>query len=807
MFNLYFKIAIRYLQKNKLYSFINIFGLAIGVASFVLIMLYVNYERSYDKFEGSENVYRVFMDALEGGDTFVASDAQTANLIGPTLKQKFPEVLEQVRLYRLEQVTFQYGEKILEESNGSLADASYFRIFKYPLLKGDKQTALKEPNAIVLTETFSKKIFGEVDPIKKTLSAFYKGEEVLLTVTGVLNDTPENTHMRTNFLISMETFGSWFASEEQTALNWSHCNFFTYLEVDKNTNYSLLKNKIVASDFEDDADERYNIEPLEDIHLHSDKPYEAETNGSVSRVKFLTAIAFIILILSWLNYINLSTTKSLERAKEVGIRKVAGAQRIQLVIQSLSESLILNFIAIVMAIILTVFMLSIYNNMMNKELALQASNILQFLPILGFVVLGVFLAGLYPALLLSSYSPSKALKGKVRTSTNGLNIRKSLIIMQFMATIILIVGTIVITKQINYLGNQPKGVNLNQIVSFHGEFLSQVSDSLVRDRYKILENELKKFPFVTAVSRTQTFPGDGYDNLNSFIGITYPNGTTDDRKIFYGYSTHKTYFDLLDIKFLGGSTFTGNAKGESRNIIINEAAMHEMEIENPENAIDKTVKFFGIDWTISGVIKNYHHFGLKTAVQPLVIIHGNSSNNLLVKFNDQIASNSGYTNAIAQIENKWKQVFPQSTFNYTFLDQKFEAQYNEDKTFGTAFQIFTLLAILIASMGLFGLTSYTCIQRKKEIGIRKVNGATIGQVLSLLNKDFVKWVGIAFIIAVPLAWYAMNKWLEGFAYKTTLSWWIFVLAGFAALCITLVTVSWQSFKAATNNPVDALRDE
>jgi len=806
MFNLYLKIAIRYLRKNKLYSFINIFGLAIGIASFILIMIYVNYERSYDKFEGSENVYRVFMDALEG-DTFVASDAQTANLIGPTLKQEFPEVLEQVRLYRFENVAFKYGEKILEETKGSLADATYFKIFKHPLLKGDRQTALKEPNSIVLTETFSKKIFGKEDPIKKTIYAFYNGEEVLLTITGILKDIPENTHMKTNFLISLSSYATWFASKEEKELNWGHCNFFTYLEVDRNVNYNLLKNKIIASDFEDDPDERYNIEPLQDIHLYSDKPYEAEVNGSVSRVKFLTAIAFIILILSWLNYINLSTTKSLERAKEVGIRKVAGAQRIQLIVQSLAESLILNFIAIVLAIILTVFMLSVYNNMMNEELVLQASNSMQFLPILGFIVLGIFLAGLYPALLLSSYTPSKALKGKIRTSTNGLNIRKGLIIMQFIATIILIIGTIVVTKQIDYLQKQSIGANLNETIGFQGEFLSQLSDSLVRDRYKTLENELKKFPFVTKVARTQTFPGDGYDNLNSFVGITYPNGTTDEGKVYYSYAVQPDYFNLLDIKFLGGNTFTNNATGESRTIIINEAAMREIEIANPDDAIDKVVKFFGIDWKIKGVIENYHHFGLKSAVLPIIIMHGNSSNNLLVKFNQQIGSNSGYAGAINQIKNKWKQVFPQSTFNYTFLDKKFEAQYNEDRKFGDAFQFFTILAILIASMGLFGLTSYTCIQRKKEIGIRKVNGATIGEVLSLLNKDFVKWIGIAFIIAIPLAWYAMNKWLEGFAYKTTLSWWIFALAGLMALVIALLTVSWQSFRAATNNPVEALRDE
>ncbi|EZH72493.1 hypothetical protein ATO12_23890 [Aquimarina atlantica] len=806
MHTLYFKIAIRYLLKNKLYSFINILGLAIGVASFILIMVYVNYERSYDTFEGSENVYRVYMDALEG-DVFEASDAQTANLIGPTLKQEFPEVIEQVRLYRFDKVTFKYDGKVIEESRGSLADETYFEVFNYPLLKGDKQNALKEPNTIVLTESFAKKIFGDRDPIKNTLSGFYAGKKVVLTVTGVLKDIPENTHMKTNFLISFDTYGNWFASEEEKKLNWGHCNFFTYLKVDKNADKTLLKSKVIASDFEDDEDERYNIEPLEEIHLYSNKPYEAEANGSISRIKFLTAIAFIVLLLSWLNYINLSTTKSLERAKEVGVRKVAGAQRLQLILQSLTESIVLNGIAIIIAIILTISMLSLYNNFTGKELVIHTSTITQLLPIIGFIVIGVVLAGLYPAILLSGYSPSKALKGKIRTSASGLNIRKGLIVLQFLATIVLLIGTIVITKQIDFMQKQPIGAELNQTISFHGEFLNNITDSLARRKCKILATELQKFPFVYGTARAQTYPGDGYDNLSSFIGIKYPNGTEESKKVFYNYTADSNYLDVLDIQFLAGNNFIDNPKGESNAIIINEACMREMEIFNPDDAINKTVSFFGREWVISGVIENYHHFGLKKGVHPLVILHGNSSNNLLVKFDNTVASTLGYNKAIAQIEEKWKQILPQRTFGYTFLDKKFEAQYNDDKQFGAAFRMFTLLAIFIAALGLFGLTSYTCIQRKKEIGIRKVNGASIFKILKLLNIDFIKWVGIAFIIAIPVAWYTMNSWLENFALKTNLSWWIFVLAGIMALGITLLTVSWQSFIAANGNPVDVLRDE
>jgi len=339
MYTLYLKIAIRYLLKNRLYSFINIIGLAIGVASFILIMAYVNYEQGYDKFEGSKQVYRVYMDALVG-DNFVPSDAQTANLIGPTLKREFPEVLDQVRLYRFDKLTFRFDGKIIEDTKGSLADASYFDIFSYPLIEGNKENALKEPNTIVLTESFAYKIFGQEPAINKTLSAFYGGKKVVLTVTGILKDISENTHMKTNFLISFSTYNNWFASEKQVALNWAYCNFFTYIKIDQNADKALLKNKIIATDFEDDEDERYNIEPLEEIHLYSNKPYEAEANGSNTRIRFLTAIAFIILILSWLNYINLSTTKTLERAKEIGVRKVAGAQKKQIIFQSLIESVV-----------------------------------------------------------------------------------------------------------------------------------------------------------------------------------------------------------------------------------------------------------------------------------------------------------------------------------------------------------------------------------------------------------------------------------------------------------------------------------
>ena len=419
----------------------------------------------------------------------------------------------------------------------------------------------------------------------------------------------------------------------------------------------------------------------------------------------------------------------------------------------------------------------------------------------------MMLAGLYPAILLSSYSPSRALKGKIRTSPGGLTIRKGLIITQFLATIILLIGTIVVTKQINFLKNQPIGTNLDQIIALRGEVVTNQADSLIIHNFKVLEAELKNLSFVKDIAIAQTYPGDSFDNLSSSRGIVLPNGIEDDKNIYYSYHVQSNYFNLVGIAFISGNTFMPTPTGRSNQIVVNEAFIKLMGITSALDIVGKNLNFWGTDWQVTGVIKDYHHFGSKSAILPMIIRNHDEVNNLLVQLDETAISEAGFSNSISQIKEKWNQIFPKSTFNYTFLDKKFQAQYNDDKAFGTAFQVFTMLAILIASMGLFGLTSYTCIQRRKEIGIRKVNGATIAQILTLLNVDFIKWVGFAFVIAVPVSWYLMNKWLEGFAYKTVVSWWIFALAGISALVIAMLTVSWQSLRAATNNPVDALRDE
>ncbi len=803
MFKNNLKIALRYLMKNKLYSILNIIGLALGIASFIVIALYVSYERSYDSFDGSSQVYRIFMDYKEGED-YLPGDAQTYNLTGPTFKKEFPEIEEQVRLFRLEKVTIVHKDHVFEQLNGCLADPSYFDIFNQDLTAGNVAD-FERPNTIILTQGLADKIFDGEEVIGKRISIF-DGSEASVEVVGVVDDTADNTHFKTNYFISFSTMKTWSSKFGQEEPNWNTNNFFTYIRIAPETDVAALREKIKASDFENDPEERHNIEALTDIHLLSDKPYEAQANGSLSRVRFLSAIALIILLLSWLNYINLATAKSLERSREVGIRKVAGAQRYQLIFQSLGESLVLNLFAILLGFGMVYMLLPVFNDFLGKELSLGLSNHTTIVPFIGFILLGTLLSGLYPAIVISGFSPLRALKGKIKVARGKLGIRKVLITVQFLATAILIIGTLVVNKQINFLREQPNGADLTNVIALRGEILDKQPDSLIVQKADVLQGELLKLPFVKGISRVGTYPGDGYDNLSSTVGISFPDGIERPQQMFYLYGAQPSYFELLDLEMIAGKPFSTSVK-DNDGIVINATFAHTMGFQNEQEIIGKMVKFWGKSWNITGVVEDYHHFGLKEKIAPLLIGPQNRMDNILVKIEDPSNSIAGLDNNLEAIRSKWKEVYPQSTLDYTFVDQKFESQYREDTKFNNAFQIFTGLAIFIAALGLFGLTSYTILQRRKEIGIRKVSGASVGQILILLNKDFLKLVTIAFLIAIPVSWYVMNKWLQEFAYQTSMTWWIFVIAGLAALLIALISVSYQAVKAAVANPVESLKTE
>src|SRR5680860_874705 len=471
MYRLFLKIATRYLLKNKLYSFINIFGLAIGVASFVMIMLYVNYERSYDTFEGSENVYRVFMDYLEGGE-YVPGDANAYIVSGPTLKEDFPEISDFVRIRRVKGLVLLHDNTVFDDNTGALADPSYFDIFARSLKEGDLRTALNEPYSMVLSTSLAKKIFGSENPIGKTIEIAADGNTPF-KVTGVMEGDVQNTHIKNDFLVSFKTFYTWPVFERDWKYTWNQNEYFTYLKVAENTDFDLLNQKVMNLDPEGLHNERHHLESIGDIHLNSNKPYEAEANGSADSVRLLAIIAFITILLSWMNYINLSTSKSLERAKEIGIRKVVGARRPQLIIQSLLESALLNFIAIALAITAVYLLLPLFNRFVGQDFQLNGTQLLDLLPYFGFILLGGLLSAFYPALVLSKYKAVKVLKGKLRTSSNSLGLRRGLIIGQFLVTITLLTGAFIANKQIRFLENRPIGADLDHLVALNGQVLDR----------------------------------------------------------------------------------------------------------------------------------------------------------------------------------------------------------------------------------------------------------------------------------------------------------------------------------------------
>jgi len=806
MYQLFLKIAARYLLKNKMYSFINIFGLTIGVASFVLIMLYVNHEKSYDTFKGSEWVYRVYMDYLEG-DEYVPGDAEAYLSSGPALKAEFPEIQEFVRFRRINNLVVLKDNFPYDNIVGSLADPEYFTVFDHGLVQGDVETALEEPYSVVLSTVLAQTIFGDENPMGQALK-IAGDDTTIFTVTGVMDNSGRNTHIKNDLLVSFKTFYSWKVFESDWEYTWNQNVYYTYLKLAENSNTALLNQKVM--DFRPkgfEFEEKHHLEPIKDIHLYSNKPFEAGTNGSGNSVRLLAIIAFITLVLSWINYMNLSSSKSLERAKEIGVRKVAGAQKTQLVLQFLLESALLNGMAIILALTASYLLLPSFNAFVEQDLGFDQQQLKGLLPYFGILLLGATVAAFYPAFMLSRYTPAKVLKGKVQTSKNGLNVRKGLMVCQFIATIALLTGTFVAHKQIHYLKNRPIGANLNQVVALSGKVFNRNKDSLFHQDVDLFINELKNSPYVSNVTGASTYPGDDFLEIISSIGLTFPNGHRDETHIWYDYSVRPEYFDLMDMDFVAGEGFKETAKGFSNTIVINEKMVRFMGDDDPQELIGKTVRFRGRDWSIGGVIKDYNHFGMKSPVVPTIIRHYKETDNILVKLNEKAMTLAGMDKALSEFNNIWRNIFPQSTYNHVFLDEQFEALYKEDHKFSKAFQIFTLLAVLIASLGLFGLTSYTVVQRKKEIGIRKVNGATVAQVLTLLNQDFVKWVGFAFVIAVPVSWYAMHQWLQAFAYKTDMSWWVFALAGITALLIALATVSWQSFQAAIANPVKSLRNE
>ncbi|MFZ1805645.1 MAG: ABC transporter permease [Cyclobacteriaceae bacterium] len=804
----YLKIAWRNFAKSKTISFINIFGLFISITSSLLIFQYVHQELSYDSFfKNKDRIYRLQEDRFKEGE-IIGQWAAALGAAGPFIYANLPEVERYTQLLRADwgnlPISFSYNDIMFREPKAYFASTDFFKVFSIKLLEGTDSLALARPNTVVLSESVAHKYFGSENPIGKTLRMDNSED---FEVTGVFEDLPSNTHMNADVLLSLETMINWWGGDPTKLLNWKDEGYHTYLLMTPHVNLAAFQEKMKTLVWEEDKDtftqynERvvFNLQKITDIHLDSHYTLEYTQNGDRKAVYFLFVIAVFILIIGWINYINLYTSKSLERAKEVGLRKVMGGLRHQIIAQFLAESGLLNLMAVVLsagALVLFYFNPDIPIGM-KFELSIFRSPSFWLIFIILFIV-SVFISGIYPAFVLSSYSAVATLKGKFARSTRGLIIRKSLLIFQFVATLILLISTLTVYEQINYMRQQDLGLSIAHTLVVRAP---NVRDTLYNIYQPAFKNKLLQHSFIKRVGTTSDIPGQTpsittgsarrLDQSDKEVGYYYVNFVDED------------YLQTMDLTFLAGRDFQQNTLQQWNDIIINQTAMKKLGFESPERAAGDQITFWRDTFNIIGVVKDFHVESLKQEVKPLIFRFAPFYRGY---FTIQLEGGN-IKEAIAEAENTWKEFFSAYPFEYFFLDQHFNNQYKSDQRFGNIVTIFSILAIVIACLGLFGLSSLAVTYRMKEIGIRKVLGATVTHITLLLNSDFLKLIVIAIIVSIPLAYWVMTQWLNGFAYRIEMGWWLFILPGSIVILIALITVLAKSIQAALTNPVNTLRSE
>ncbi len=804
MIEYYLKTAFRNLLRHRFYSAINIPGLAIGITACILIMLYIQFELSYDKFhEKADRIYRVNGLEVLNGDTY--NLPWTSPPLARVMQDEIPEVEEVVRLSHYLSMSLQYKDKALNESKVCYADASFFKIFSTSFIYGDPNEALEQPYSVILSETTAKRYFGNENPIGKTLTRKnYKS----FTVTGVIKDFPENSHIKPDFLAS---FKSW---SYNTSKNWFANSFYTYALVKEGTSKQVLDEKLKGVvkkhvgpymkenkgiSLEESISQgnklEYYTQSLTDIHLDNEVKAGQEPLGNSTYLVIFSIIAVFILVIACINYMNMSTAQSVKRAREVGIKKSLGSNRKNLILQFLSESVFVSFIALALSMALIKILLPSFNNLVDKQLIFKYTDNFNVIPLMLVFGIGIgIIAGSYPAFFLALFKPLKVLKGIHKSEGSHGKLRSVLVVFQLIVTIVLFSGTFFISKQLFFLQKQELGFNKeNLIIIDNAKSLGPQISSL--------KSELLAQSGILQVTSSNSIPGRGM-----YYEIFAHELSSLDRHINVLW-TDVDFLKTYEIELIDGRFFEEGNPANRKSVVLNETALKELNIEDPiGKKVYKGQKTDKNTFTIIGIIKDFHYESLHKEVKPFGLYCDSDrlkyiGRYLSVRISGDIQEN------LKNIKQIWDTVAGGQSFDYAFLDEDFGRLYAADVQTRKVVSIFSALAIFIACLGLLALAGFVAEQRTKEIGVRKVNGARVGQILYSLNQNFIKWVAVAFVIACPIAWYAMNKWLENFAYKTTLSWWIFALAGFLALGIALLTVSFQSWKAATRNPVEALRYE
>ena len=803
----YIKTAIRSLMKNKGFTFINVFGLALGLATCLLIVFYVFDELSYDRFNTkADRIYRVDNDIKFGGvaNSYAVAPAPMA----AALKADFPEIEQVVRFRMGGGNQVKKGNQNIQEDMMVYTDNSIFDVFTLPVISGSEKNALTEPHTVVITEDIAKKYFNTTNAVGKVLifndTAQYK-------VTAVINNIPKQSHFDFGFFISMPTW------RDSRNVSWLSNNYNTYILFKPGTDVKTFEAKLPQfyrkqagpqlqgimhlsfDQFENAGNYiRVSLTPLIKIHLTSNREAELSNNGNILYVYIFSAIAIFILLIACVNFMNLSTARSSNRAREVGVRKVLGSPRKYLIAQFLTESIIVTLIGAMIALFAAWALLPLFNQMAGKNLVVTPQIISWLIPVMFSIIIIIgCLAGAYPALFLSAFRPIDVLKGKLSSGFKGGMLRSFLVVFQFSISIFLIIGTLVIYNQLKYIQNKDLGYNRNHVLIINNVWT-------LGKGAKTFKNEIKQIAGVQSATLTGALPTAGYGNSTTF----FKDPVIDQKRALMSqdWAVDQDYIPTLVIKMIAGRNFSTEMLTDSTAVIINESAAKILAFQNP---LDQYIYMPSDNMGkilqrvhIIGVIKDFNFRSLRENVTPLILLNNEDTGALSVRVNS-----ANIALLLSQIKSKFKEISPNGQFSYSFMDDDFDALYRSEQRIGTIFIAFTSLAIIIACLGLFGLAAYAAEQRTKEIGIRKVLGANMQAIVGMLSRDFIKLVIIAILIATPFAWWAMHSWLQSFAYRQNIQWWVLALAGLIALLIAFATISYQSIKAALTNPVKSLKSE
>ncbi|MBE0647915.1 MAG: ABC transporter permease [Bacteroidales bacterium] len=802
--NTFFKLFLRVTMRNKMFSALNILGLAIGMAGFIVIMLWVTDELSYDLYnQKAARIYRIRNEITLNGQQFnvVVTPAPTA----AALKNEFPEVESVARFRDYGGSIIRFGENSFREEKILYADSTLFDVFTLPFSSGDPKTALTAPRSIVLNQTMAAKYFGKEDPVGKMLTLDDLAD---YQITGVFKDIPCTSHFRPDFIASLS------GRSESTEDVWVNNNFNTYVVLREHADaaafeekLSLLIDKYVSVQVEkyigqswekikqNGTNMNFRIQPLTDIHLYSNYTGELEANSDVQYVYIFSLVALFILVLACINFTNLSTAKASVRTKEVGLKKMYGDGKRNLAVQFVSESFIIVLLAVVIAVILVEFSLPYFNSLSGKMLSLSFLDPKTWIGLWVLILVTALLAGSYPALYLSSFKPIDAIRKEMFMGRKKSLFRNVLVTGQFVISLILMMSTLLLMKQMSFIQNKKLGFDRENIVVLNNVYLLGTG---IED----FKSELLKNPSVESASVSGFLPIPS----NRSDGVLFKDGIkTEELTIYQQWTVDCDYLQTLGMKIVEGRNFSTEFHTDTLAVLVNQTAVRFFGWDNPlGHKIGRPTSEEEVAlYTVVGVVEDFNFESMHIPVAPLVFFNGESTGSITVRFKP----NTGLTSAIGALESEWKQFAPHQPFEYEFFDDSLNRQYAAESRLGQILLIFTGLAFFVSALGLFGLALFTTEQRKKEIGIRKVNGSDITQIISLLSFDFTKLVLIAFVIATPVAWYVMHRWLENYAYKTTISWWIFVVTGIASYIITMITIGYQSYRAAVVNPVETLRSE